>query len=159
MSSNIAGTNFSIQTENAPRRSILPLILFALAAPVLVLIAVDPRAFSSATVIAYIYLPAIFVVAMVAFLISVFETGDVTSVTIDKPTRTVTVVRSGMLAKSAISLPFAEVITARIETRYDDDGYKTLLPVLVLATREIIPLPAGTSESDVAAMRALLGAS
>ena len=130
MSSNIAGTNFSIQTENAPRRSILPLILFALAAPVLVLIAVDPRAFSSATVIAYIYLPAIFVVAMVAFLISVFETGDVTSVTIDKPTRTVTVVRSGMLAKSAISLPFAEVITARIETRYDDDGYKTLLPVL-----------------------------
>ncbi len=45
----------------------------------------------------------------------------------------------------------------RVETRYDDDGYKAMVPLIVLSNREVLTLPPGTSEDDVATMRALLG--
>jgi hypothetical protein len=147
---------YSVQSERAASRNVLPTVLLAMVGPVLVFLVIDPRAFSSASVIGHVYLPAIFIISCIAYLISVFETGEVTSITIDKPGRTVAVERTGMLARSVLVLPFAEVATARIESRYDDDGYQTAMPVLVLATREIIPMPAGTTEADVTTIRAML---
>ena len=65
-------------------------------------------------------------------------------------------VKPGHGARAPTKLPFADIATVRTETRYDDDGYQTTLPVLVLTTREIVQLPIGTTESDVATMRAML---
>jgi hypothetical protein len=156
MSGATSSAQFSVQSERVSRRNALPTVLLGMIAPVLVFLVIDPRAFSSASLIAYVYLPAIFVIAFIAYLISVFEPGEVTSVAADKPSRTIVVERTGVLAKSAMSLPFADVATVRIETRYDDDGYQTAMPVIVLTTREVIPMPAGTTESDVATLRAML---
>lgn len=62
-----------------------------------------------------------------------------------------------MLARKAIEIPFVDIASIRIETRYDDDGYKAAIPVLTLSSRETIPLPSGTGEAEVAAMRAIVG--
>lgn len=43
-----------------------------------------------------------------------------------------------------------------MDTRYDDDGYYTSVPVLILTTRENVQLPAGTTEADIATLRAML---
>ena len=147
---------FSVQSSVSTHRHGLPMVLLGLLAPMLVLLIVDPRAVANVSVVAHIYMWALFVISAGAFLISVFETADVTSVTFDKPSRSITLERTGSLAKSETSLRFGDVSTVRIESRYDDDGYQTSIPVLVLTTRETIPLPAGTTEQDVIAMRAML---
>ncbi|MEQ1672017.1 MAG: hypothetical protein ABL893_14250 [Hyphomicrobium sp.] len=154
-----ANGQFAIQSDAPARRHALAPILLGLAAPMLFFLIVDPRAATNASVILNVYMIALFIIATAAYLISVFETGEVTSVTIDKPAKTVIVERTGMLAKSATAYEFADIATVRVETHYDDDGYKTLMPVLVLTTRELVELPEGTSEADVAAMRALLNKS
>jgi hypothetical protein len=147
---------FSVQSSVSTHRHGLPMVLLGLLAPVIVLLIIDPRAIANVSVVAHIYMWALFAMAAGAFLISVFETADITSVTFDKPSRSITLGRTGTLARSETSLRFADVSTVRIESRYDDDGYQTSTPVLVLTTRETIPLPAGTTEQDVIAMRAML---
>ena len=141
----------------APSRSLaLAPILMGLAAPVLVLLLIDADALSGANLIIQLYLYAMFAVATGAYIVSIFETGDVTGVTMDGPARKFIVERTGLIAKSALEIPYADVAAVRIETRYDDDGYQTAMPVLVLTTREVVPLPAGTTESDVVTMRAMM---
>jgi hypothetical protein len=147
---------FAIQSENTAHRQALPPVLLGLLAPILVFVLIDPRALSDASLIAQVYLFIIFLMAAAAYVISVFETGEVISVTVNKATRSIQVERIGSFAKSTMELPFADVATVRIETRYDDDGYQTAMPVIVLTTREVVPMPAGTTESDVAHMRAML---
>ncbi len=156
MNATTTSGHFSVQSERAAHRHALPPILLGLLAPLLVFMVIDPRALSSASLIAHVYMVVIFLLSGIAFLISVFETGEVTSVTIDRPTRTIHVERIGMVAKSFMDIDFADVATVRIETRYDEDGYQTALPFIVLTTREVVPMPAGTTEADVAQMRAVL---
>ena len=108
------------------------------------------------SVVMHIYLAAIFLIAAGAYFISLFETGEVTRVTVNGKTRLVVIERTGLLAKSASEIRFEDIASVRVETRYDDDGYETAIPVIILTTRETVPLPAGTSESEVATMRALL---
>jgi hypothetical protein len=148
--------HFSIQSDRAAHRHALPPIIGGLLAPMLVFAVIDPRALTNASLIGQVYLFVIFLLAAGAFLVSVFESGEVTSVTIDRTTRTIHVERIGLVAKSAMDLDFADVATVRIETRYDDDGYETAMPVLVLTTREVVPMPEGTTEADAAKMRAIL---
>ena len=132
-------------------------VLIGLAAPALVLFLIDARALGSASVLLHIYLTAIFVIATGAYTISVLDQGDVTRVSLDKASRIITIERTGLLARKAIEIPFSDVSSLRIETRYDDDGYKMNVALLVLSTREVIELPEQTTEADMANMRAVLG--
>ena len=147
---------FAVRSERAAHSHALPPILLGLLAPMLLFLLIDPRAITNASVIAHVYMFAIFFIAGSAYLISVFETGEITSATVDKTTRTISVERTGLLARSVMEIPFIDVATVRIETRYDDDGYQTAMPVLVLTTREVVQLPPGTTETDVATMRAMI---
>lgn len=148
--------NFTVQTDHPAHRHALAPVLLGLAAPMLLFLLIDPRAVTNISVIAHVYMFALFFIAAAAYLVSVFEAGEITSVTIDKPAKTVIVERTGLLAKSLTAIDFADVATVRVETHYDADGYKTLMPVLVLTTRELVELPDGTTEADVATMRALV---
>jgi hypothetical protein len=151
-------TKFSLQSNHVAHRHALAPILLGLLAPMLMFIIIDPRAVTDASVLTHVYLFAIMIIATVAYLISVFETGEVTNVVIDQQAKKVLIERTGMLAKSATEVRFSDIATVRMETHYDDDGYKTAMPVLVLSTREVIELPEGTTDADVTAMRALLKA-
>jgi hypothetical protein len=155
-----AGTahQFGVETESrfVGTHALVP-ILIGLMAPVMVLFIVDPRALKSANLLLHIYLFAIFLIATGAYIISVVDKGDVTRVVFDKDARHILIERTGLLARKATEVPFTDVASLRIETRYDDDGYKTQVPLLVLSTRETLELPATLTEADVAAMRTLIG--
>lgn len=148
---------FAVKSERSAHRHALPPVLLGLLAPMLLFLLIDPRALANSSLIAHVYMIAIFFIASAAYLISAFETGEVTSAMADKASRTITVERTGLLARSEIEIPFADIATVRMDTRYDHDGYQTAVPVLVLMTREMVTLPAGTSESDIAALRAIIG--
>jgi len=148
----------SVSSDTPPRRfhAMVP-VLLGLLVPALVLFVVDRRALGSASVLLHIYLIAIFVIATLAYIVSVFDQGEVTNAIFDKATRLVTIERTGLLAVKNEEIPFSEIASVRLETRYDDDGYKSAVPLIVLATREVVPLPSGSTEADVAAMREILG--
>lgn len=156
MSGAFDSAQFAVKSERSAHRHALPPILLGLLAPMLLFLLIDTRALEDASLIAHVYMIAIFVVAGLAYLFSVFETGEVTSATADNVSRTIVVERTGLLARSEIEIPFNAIATVRMDTRYDDDGYQTAVPVLVLATREMVQLPAGTSESDIAGLRAII---
>lgn len=132
-------------------------ILIGLMAPVLVLLLVDARALGSASVILHIYLGAIFVIATAAYIVSVFDQGEVTRIAFLEAERVLAVERTGLVAKKTINVPFSDIASLRIETRYDDDGYKRDVPLIVLTTREVIELPETMTEQDISAMRRLIG--
>jgi hypothetical protein len=148
--------DFGVRSEDAPRRHALVPVLLGLLAPVVVLSIIDVRALASATVIVHIYLFALFVIAAGAYFVSIIEPGEITRVTVDRKARMVSLERTGLLARSTLDIPFADIAAVRIESHGDDDGYETAVPVMVLTTREVLPLPAGTSEADVATMRSML---
>ena len=150
--------HFGVETQEATHRFALVPILIGLSAPALVLLLIDPHALASASLVIQLYLYALFAIATGAYLVSLFDTGEVTRVTMDNKARRFIVERTGMLVKSETEILYADVATIRVETRYDDDGYQTSVPVLVLTTRETVPLPAGTTEGNVVAMRAMMKA-
>ena len=95
-------------------------------------------------------------IAALAFVYSVFDPGEITRVTFDKQARQVVADRSGLFATSMIEIPFSDIAAVRIETRYDDDGYESNIPIMVLTGHKVIQLPAGTTAADVAKMRDLM---
>jgi hypothetical protein len=143
--------------SNSRRLHLLMPVLIGLMAPALALLLVDARALASFTVMIQIYLIAMLIVATGAFVISIFDQGEVTKVVFDKVNKVAAIERTGLLATRLTEIPFTDISSIRIETRYDDDGYQAAFPVLNLSSREIIPLPAGTGEAEVAAMRAIIG--
>lgn len=160
MSADASAAAFSVGEDTKPRvfHAIGP-ILIGLLAPMMVLFAIDPRALASASVLTHIYLGAIFLIATGAYVVSVFDPGEVTRVDFLKSERVLSIERTGLLAKKTVIVPFEDVASLRFETRYDDDGYKSDVPLIVLTTREVIELPAETTQVDIDAMRALLGRS
>lgn len=148
--------DFGVESASPGRRHALVPILLGLLGPVVVLSIIDVRALASASVIVHIYLLALFVIAAGAYAISVIEPGDITRVTVDRRARLVRIERTGVLARKTMEIPFAEISTVRVEVHGDDDGYETAMPVIVLKSRDILPLPAGTTEADIATMRDML---
>ena len=148
---------FGVETESnyAGRHALVP-VLLGLAAPVIVLSLVDPRALASASVILHVYLFLIFAIATTAYIYSVFAPGDITKVTFQKRRRVVIAERAGLFATTRSEILFSDIASVRIENRYDDDGYETPVPVIVLTDHKVLPLPAGTTEADVTAMRGLM---
>ncbi len=153
-----AHEHFGAESESRSGRwHLLMPVLIGLLAPLLALLLVDARALVNFSVMIQIYLIAMLIIATGAFLISIFDQGEVTNVVFDKANKVVAVERTGLLATKLTEIPFVDIASIRIETRYDDDGYKAAVPVLTLSSRETIPLPAGTGEAEVAAMRAIIG--
>lgn len=147
--------DFGVGTSSAHRPALVP-ILLGLLGPIVVLSVIDIRALANASVIVHVYLFTIFAIALGAYIISVFEPGEITRVSVDRKSRIVQLERTGLLARSTLEIPFVEIATVRVDVTADDDGYETAVPVIVLTTREVLPLPAGTSEVDIATMRQLL---
>lgn len=158
MSLEAESISFDLDGGNAPARlhAVAP-ILLGLIAPVLVLLIVDPRALGSATVILHIYLGFMFLLATAAYIVSVFDEGQLTRIEFNEIERVLEVERTGLVAKKTVQIPFSDISKIRMESRYDDDGYQSEVPLIVLHTHEVIELPATTTEADVAAMRRLIG--
>lgn len=153
MSAASRNVHFAVTTERSGHVHALPPVLLGLLAPMLLFLLLD---LTNASIIAHVYLIAIFVIASAAYLISIFETPESTSMIADQGRQLITVEKTGLLARNNIEIPFSDVASVRMETRYDDDGYYTSLPILVLTTRGTVQLPTGTTDSDIATLRTML---
>jgi hypothetical protein len=131
-------------------------ILLGLLTPVAVLALLDPRSLVHASLLINIYLFAAMTISTGVFLLSVFRPGEVISVTFDQATEQAEFVMSGTFAHKVLHVPFAKIAGAVVDVQYDDDGYKYLMPIVKLTSGQLIGLPAGTTEDDVADIRATL---
>lgn len=150
------------QTERPPlaakpqrslHRPALPAMLIGVLLPIVLLV----RQGHTASDIAHTYLIAIFVITAAAFVYSVFEPGEVTAAEVHQAQKVIAIERTGLLARSVITVPFSDIIMVRMETRYDSAGLPMTYPALVLTTRQTLPLPTGTTESDIVAIRTIIG--
>lgn len=132
-------------------------ILIGLSAPIVLFMLFDPRALGNVRLIAHILMLAVVLIAATMFFLSAMNPGHIVEVAFDPARRTVDLVQSGAFANKVTTIRFDQVQTARIETAYDDDGYQQRIAVIVLKNRETYQLPAGTTDGDIAAVRATLG--
>jgi len=88
---------------------------------------------------------------------SVFSPGPVKAVTFDRHNRRVIVERQGSFASTNQEVDFEQIASMQMIHDYDQDGYGSTTPMVVLRSREGLLLPSGTSETHLKALRSLLG--
>lgn len=126
----------------------IPLVLFMLAAPS---VTQDIR------FVVLILLALVALITAAIFILSLLRPGTTLEAHFDGRRRMVRIIRSGLFAHTVYTVPFNRICAVRIETSYDDDGYATLQPLLILRPREVIDLPPSTTAHDIANIRAMLG--
>lgn len=133
-------------------------ILVGISLPILLFSMFDPRALSSVRLVLHILMMGIAVLAATVFFMSIMNPGNVVQAIFDPGKRTVDLVRSGAFANNILTIPFSRIATVRLESVYDDDGYQNRVAVMVLKNRELVQLPAGASEAELAEVRRILTA-
>ncbi len=137
------------------------MITLGLAVPFTEFARIGSAAFQDAEVVAFVLLTELGIAAGMIFIMTLLNPGKTIAAEFQPATRKVDLVRSVEFAHTVYTVvhavPFNRIAPARIETHYDDDGYKTLRPLLIRRPREAIELPAGTTPDDVAAINAMLG--
>lgn len=136
--------------------SAMPVVLLVLLVIMVFSLLAGPRVLADAPLIAWVSMTAVFVTASAAAIISIVEPGEAISVTIDKARGLVVLEQSGLFARSVRHVRFQEIETFRIESRTDKGGFVAAIPMIVLKSQRTLPLPAGTSETDIASMREMV---
>lgn len=131
-------------------------ILLGLSTPAVALILFAPELIGGALAVLNVYLFVLMAFALGVFAISVVYPGPLVSWGLDGRAGYLRVIRAGPLANTVTDIPVHKIDRARIEHRYDDDGYSWHEPQLILASGRILKLPPETTERDVAAINALL---
>lgn len=139
-----------ITSDQSPsHRFGLAAMLLGMTFPVLFLLMLYPNGTHNIVLIAPIYLSGIFLIALGAFLISVFENGEPTSVTADLDNRKIVLQKTGLVARRELEFSFSDISKFRMEKVYDADGYDTWFPVMVLKDHDQILLPTTTTQDDL----------
>lgn len=131
-------------------------ILLGLFAPCLLFMIIDPAALKDYRIWVFLILVAVLVSAGGLFILTLLNPGSTISAKFDPLSRRVELVRAGLFANTVYTVPFGRIVEVRMETAYDDDGYKSAVPVLVLTPHEEIELPRHIGKSEIAAIRAVL---
>jgi hypothetical protein len=131
-------------------------ILIGLMAPFVVFIVLNPGA-RGMLFLSVIILAVILIVAFTVFVMTVTNPGVIQAFAFDRAARRVDLIHEGTFGNTSTRVPFAEVRSVGFVTRYDDDGYKSVVPVMTLTTGEQIDLPETTTEEDVRTVRRLVG--
>jgi hypothetical protein len=131
--------------------------LIGLCGPIAVGLALFPGAMDHARSTLTLLLFTLLVVCVIAYIVSVVSPGDVVSLLVDRQTRVVDVLRSGLFASRVQTLAFDEIADLKLASQYDDDGYAYQSAALHLVDGTIIALPASLSAADVSVVRRALG--
>lgn len=132
-------------------------VLIGLSIPMSLFVTIQPDAIKDGRFVVLAILLLIAVCAAAIFVLSLLNPGTTLAVRFDAATRMVEVIRSGTFAHVVYSIPFNRVVGVRLETQYDDDGYAVQKALMVLQPREVIELPPGTTQRDIAIVRAAIG--
>ena len=132
-------------------------VLLGLTLPLVVFMVATPMAFKRAGPILVILLVLLFLVALVVFLVSVFCKGPVTALALAPGAEVLEIYRAGPFATSQDRIDLVDIADLRIATFYDDDGYASRIPELVLEDGSTLHVPIGVDDGEVAQFRAALG--
>jgi hypothetical protein len=132
-------------------------VLIGLMAPMLLMLAIEPGLVRHAHFLVTALLIPILLIAVGIYIYCVVSPGDVNGVVVDTATRQISIVQSNMFATRSTQMPFAAITSVRTIAGYDRDGYATRQTELVTRRAERIPLPAGTTDAEVTALKQVLG--
>lgn len=132
-------------------------VLIGLMAPLLVMLTIEPSLVRHAQFMIAALLIPILLIAVGICIYCVLSPGEVSGVIVDTATRQLTVVQSNFFATRSSAMPFTAITSVRVVAGYDRDGYATRRTEVVTRRSERIPLPAGTTDAEIAALRQVLG--
>lgn len=132
-------------------------ILIGMVVPFLLLYLIDPAILRHVRLVVWIALSLMFVITTVLFMISLWCTGTLTGVICDRNRRSVELLWQTPLSTKSQEVPFKDVSALRVRAQYDDDGYTDSAAELILRSKQCVTLPAGTTETQLAPMRAAIG--
>lgn len=137
-------------------RAVAPVII-GLAAPILVMLVIDPSALKHARFLVVAVLMPILFVAIGLYIYSVLNPGAVRGLVADMASRQVEIIQANLFAARKTAIPFADIASARVIHGYDPDGYPVSIAELLLRNGDRIELPAETTEAEVQELRRALG--
>jgi hypothetical protein len=141
---------------SAGRQMLMP-VLLGLGVPGVAVSVFAPQLLSNPALVFGFYLMAIFVVAAVIFIKSIFNPGTIVEATFDQRAKSANFVRLGTFATTNTAVAFKDITRIYIETHYDDDGYKSYMPLVEIKNGETLQLPEGTTQGEIDAIRTMVG--
>ncbi|HRD78167.1 MAG TPA: hypothetical protein PK264_19890 [Hyphomicrobiaceae bacterium] len=133
------------------------MVLFGLAAPVILFSLVDPNLLRHGKlVVLALLMPALFV-AVGVYVYSVLVPGDVASIVVDPQLRQIELSRNGSFAIRSEIIPFDEVERVLLARHYDDDGYGVVEGQLRLRSGATIAISGFSSEDTIKALARAIG--
>jgi hypothetical protein len=149
---------FAESEESYSGKQALVPILFGLSIPAVLVLVFAPEMLeidNSPLIIGHLSL--IMIVAGAIFLNMLLNPGLITTGIFDGRTRVIDVTRSGAFGNPHLKISFREVGDAYLEARFDDDGQRSLLPIVLLKNGTRLLLPEGTTNGQIENIRAMIG--
>lgn len=131
-------------------------VIIGLAAPILLMLIIDPSALKHARFLVVAVLMPMLFVAIGLYVYSVLDPGDVRGVVADIANRRLDVIQSNYFATRKTVVPFADIAGAKLVHGYDPDGYPMSVAEVVLVNGDRFALPPETTEADMKDLRAAL---
>lgn len=136
--------------------AVAPIIL-GLAAPFLVMSLIAPDALAHIQFMTSLLLISALVACIFIYGVSVLAPGPVTALRVDGKKRRLTVERCGIFANKLREIDCRKIHVLKLIQNFDRDGYGTVEPIAVLRSKEVVQLPAGTTEQHLQALRTVIG--
>ena len=131
--------------------------LMGIAAPILTGLVLVPQVLEGAGWLVGAMLAAVLGLSIVAYGLSVLVPGSPSGVVVRMGSREVAIVRHGLLAKSEVLVPFAEVMRVSIASGADRDGYDRSALELRTRSGDTWIVPCGIDAADLAHVRRMIG--
>ncbi|MFM9940739.1 MAG: hypothetical protein ACKVP7_14745 [Hyphomicrobiaceae bacterium] len=132
-------------------------VIIGLVAPILLMMIIDPSMLKHARFLIVAVLIPMLIISIGIYTYSVLNPGEVCGLVVHQAARKLEIVEANIFASRKTEVAFSEIANARVVAGYDRDGYPTSVAELVLRTGQRVPLPAGTADVQVKALRLAIG--
>ena len=131
--------------------------LIGLSAPIVLGMVLAPHLLQGAASIIGLLLAFMLVLAIGAYILSILTPGDAKGIAVRGDAREVAIVRSGLISRSEVSIPFADIARVVQSKRYDHDGYELMAIEVQTRSGDSWVVPAEISDAELVQMRRMIG--
>jgi hypothetical protein len=143
--------------QDSERSGWLSPVMIGIIAPVLLGLIIAPSILQGAAGVIGALLIVVLALALGAYILSVLAPGEPVGFAFDPQARTATVLRHGMVARSRIVIPFAEIARLKSVSRFDRDGYEQSAVELHTRNGDSWIVSADATEAELLALRKTVG--
>jgi hypothetical protein len=145
------------ESDVAGQTSWLSPVMIGMVAPVVLGLIVAPSILQGAAGFIGAVLVVVLVFALGAYILSVLAPGEPVGFVFDTQARSAAVLRDGMVARSRVEIPFAEIARLKAVSRSDRDGYERSACELHTRDGGSWIVAADVSDAELAKIRKILG--